>query len=41
MQKEFEKREKLNSMDEEHKKEYEKQLKEQEEKHKKHQPVGF
>uniref|UniRef100_A0A6M2E2Z4 Putative nucleobindin-2 isoform x2 n=1 Tax=Xenopsylla cheopis TaxID=163159 RepID=A0A6M2E2Z4_XENCH len=39
MQKEFEKREKLNSMDEEHKKEYEKQLKEQEEKHKKHQPL--
>lgn len=41
MQKEFEKQEKLKSLDEEHRKEYEKELKDQEEKHKKHEPVSF
>lgn len=40
MLKEFEKQEKLKSLDDVHRAEMEKQLKEQEEKHKKHQPVS-
>lgn len=39
MQKEFEKQEKLKTLDETHRNELEKELKEQEEKHKKHVPV--
>lgn len=41
MQKEFEKQEKLKEMDDSHKKEFEQQLHQQEEKHKKHEPVSF
>lgn len=39
MQKEFEKQEKLKALDEEHKKQMVKDLEEQEEKHKQHEPV--
>lgn len=40
MQKEFEKQEKLKSLDESHRAELEKQLQKQEEQHKKHVPVS-
>lgn len=39
MQKEFEKQEKLKTLDEEHKKQMVKDLEEQEKKHKQHEPV--
>lgn len=39
MQKEFEKQQKLQTLDDEHKQEYEKEIHDQEEKHKKHEPV--
>lgn len=41
MQKEFEKQEKMKTMTEERKKEYLQELKAQEEKHKKHEPVSI
>lgn len=41
MQKEFEKQQKLQSLDEEHRKLYENELHNREEKHKKHQPVSI
>lgn len=41
MQKEFEKQQKLQTLDDEHKKEYEKEIHDQEEKHKKHEPVNI
>lgn len=40
MQKEFEKQEKLKALDEEHKKQMVKDLEEQEQKHKQHEPVS-
>lgn len=39
MQKEFEKQEKLREMDVEHRKQYEEELKRQQEKHNKHDPI--
>lgn len=39
MQKEFEKQEKLREMDAEHRKQYEEELKRQQEKHNKHEPI--
>ena len=40
MQKEFEKQEQLKALDEEHRKEMEKQIEEKEKKHKEHEPVS-
>lgn len=39
MQKEFEKQEKLREMDEDHRKQYEEELKRQQQKHNQHDPV--